>query len=279
MNESIFTFTNREISILLWFSLIAAWILSKREFRSSILSMVKQFLHPKIFAPFLLAAGYVALIVMGLERLGLWDPTLLKSTLIWGLGAGVVMFFNSPGINDGRKFFFKTITDTLKLIIVVEFVINFYVFPLIAELILVPVLSFLSIMLVVAESQRDKKYEPVKKALRWLVSFAGFVLLSFALWKLFSDTGAFFTSDNARQFLLPITMTFAFMPGIFVLALYSDYEWLFIRIDHFLGRGSNARVKLACFRKCLLSLSRVEAIASYLVRNLTTSTGQQSVMA
>lgn len=144
----------------------------------------------------------------------------------------MVTFFKVNNAKD-FQFFKEIIVDSVKWIVVIEFLINFYTFGLWTELILVPIIVFISI--IQAYSETDKKYEPVEKLFRNIISIIGLLLLIYIIYETVVKFQKTFTIQNLKSLLHPVIMTILFLPFAYMLALYMTYEVLFIRVD-FLAR-------------------------------------------
>jgi hypothetical protein len=270
---------NRELVIIFWSVVIIVFAATKKDVRKSFLLVLKQFFNPKIIVPLLISTTPVLLILYVMERLALWDNSSLKETIVWAIGAGIVMFFNSTSIKTGKELLKKSLKDSIKLVVLVEFIVNFYVFPIAVEFFLVPLITILVLMQTVAGFQKDKKYEPTKKFLGALVALIGLVLIIYACSELTDKPNEFFTWQNLKLLLLPIMLTIAYIPSVYLLALYGAYESLFIRIDFFLKeQSSTSKLKAACAKKCLLSVSRISKFTPYLVKNLMTEMTQDEAL-
>lgn len=270
---------NRELVIIFWSVVLTVFAVTKKDVRKSFLQLLKQFFNPKIIIPLLLSSTPVLLTLCVMERLNLWDSSSLKETIVWAIGAGIVMFFNSTSIKTGKDLLKKSLKDSIKLIIIVEFVVNFYVFPIAVEFLLVPLLTIIVLMQTVAIYQKDKKYEPTKKFLSALVAVAGLALIIYAFSELADNPKQFFTWQNLKLLLLPVMLTVAYIPSVYLLALYSAYESLFIRIDFFLKSQHNTtKLKAACAKKCMLSVSKVSKLTPYLIKNLITDMTQDEAL-
>ena len=152
----------------------------------------------------------------------------MSDTVIWFFGVAFVMLVNvNHAGEDG--YFKKIIIESIKLVVILEFVMNFYVFDLWAELILVPITVFLGALW--GYSSAFTKYERVEKILSTIMGLFGISFLVYAIYKIFTDLQGFLSVGTIRELLLPIVFTIAIFPVIYFLALYVSYELLFVRIN------------------------------------------------
>lgn len=156
--------------------------------------------------------------------------------------------FEVNQIANEPNFFKKAIKDNLKLLVISEFIINFYTFNILLELILVPILAFLIIMLVVAQS--DTKFEPVRKLLNFIFALIGFGLLFYASYKLKTDWQAFFNRNTLQDFIIPPILTLLYIPFLWFISIYIDYQSLYSRLPIFIKDSS---IRSYAKRKALLT--------------------------
>ena len=74
-------------------------------------------------------------------RVHAWDLSLLKDTLLWYFGVATVMFFSAHEATRGSRSFRSLVLKNLQFAIVLEFIVNLYVFNIFVELLLVPILG------------------------------------------------------------------------------------------------------------------------------------------
>jgi len=225
-------FNNREIAIAFWFMVFMIFVLLKKDVRSSVDNLFKVFFQNKIFVVFLIMTFYVISLLILLQKLGVWQFSLLKETIFWYLGVAVTSLFNANKVNEDRNYFKNIFKDNLRLIVILEFVTALYTFNLIVELIFIPIL--LLFVLVSAYSKAHKEYREVKKFTEWVFSFVGLIILIFALYKIMKDFNGFANITNLSNFLLPPILTFLFIPFMYLLALIITYEVFFVRMKFFI---------------------------------------------
>jgi hypothetical protein len=98
----------------------------------------------------------------------------------------------------------------VRFTIVIEFLVNLYVFPFVIELILMPIiLLFVGLQVVAAY---DPAQAPVRKVIDGVVATIGFVLLVCAAVAASRDPSGLFTRENAETLLIAPALTFAFVP-------------------------------------------------------------------
>lgn len=145
---------SRELAVGLWLLVLTIALVLYKPTRKSLQGIPKILLQKKILFVFLILAVYITLMLMGLEEVGIWDPSIhLADTIIWTATVALVMVMSIGDVSKEEKFFQKVVFDALKLTIVLEFIIGLYPFSLPVELLLVPVFFFLGAMLGLAGPQ------------------------------------------------------------------------------------------------------------------------------
>lgn len=261
MNFYIDTFNNREKAIIIWLLIFLVWALLQKNVRSSFLGVLKALFQKKILTALLAMLLYVGLVVFIFYKIQFWDVFLVKDTVFWVLGVAFILLMNASKPTQDEHYFRKILLDNLKLILMLEFIINFYTFNLWIELILMPLLFLIVGVGAVAESK--KEYMPVKKITDFILSFFGISLIIFTLFKIFGDYYSFVTTDNLRSFFLPFLLTLTYLPFLYLFTLLVAYENLFGSLDIFLKENKTLAnfAKRKIFRLCFFDLGKLNKFA------------------
>jgi hypothetical protein len=253
--------SNRELALGIWLIVGLTWAFARREVRESFGYVVRAFLHPKVSGVVLAAAAYTAGAVFLLRGASFWDGSMLKDTVIWFIGTAFIALMNTE--KKDSRFFRRVVDDGLKVVVLVEFVANLYVFPIYVELVLVPVVFFMVMMLAVAETKAE--LAPAKAFLERLLTVTGVVVLAFSIEHIVSDWNHVVTAATVRTLLLPPALTIMFVPFLYLFALISAYELVFMRVD-FALKHEDKRLAKETKRRILktagASLARVNLFAS-----------------
>lgn len=222
-------FNSREIAIGIWLFVLIVFLALKKSIREQFQWVWKAFFRRLILVPLGLMAGYIALVVFGLYKVGFWDYGLLKETILWSLSVAVVSLFRVSQITEDQSYFRNGIKDNFKVVAVLEFVVAFYTFSLWTELLIVPVITVLIMMQAVAETKED--YRPVEKLLGGFLSLFGVTLVAYATYRLVADFTTFAQTQTLTEFSLPVLLYLLFLPFLFMLNLYANYDNAFMRLD------------------------------------------------
>lgn len=257
MNFYLDLFNNREKAIIIWVLIVLVGALFHIGFRTSIFRVLGILFQKKIAVVLAAMLLYVSLLVLLFYKMRLWDVFLIKDTAFWILGVAFVLLLNADRATRDENYFKKIVLDNLKLILVLEFIVNLYVFSLWVEIILMPLLFVVIATGAVAEMKEEDI--SVKKVIDSILAILAVFLTIFALISILRDYQSFATIDNLRAFVLPPLLTLAYIPFLYLVALYMAYENLFVRLDIFWEKDKEL-VKFAKRRiliLCLINLGKL----------------------
>lgn len=268
-------FNNREYAIAIWLFVAALWLLPKQGVRKSVIGLARIIFGTKIFFFLLGLIAYVALLVLLLGKLHLWETQMLKETIYWFFGTAIVLFINITDAGKDEHFFRKKAVGTLGFAVALEFIIGLYAFSLPVELVLIPLLVLVACMIVVAEM--DPKYAQVKKLLEFIMSALGILLLMYTLIMIIRNAADFFTLATLRDFLLHPFLTIALLPFIYLLALYYTYESFFLRIKFAARENPEVAtfLKRKVFAICRMNLKKLNDVSKAITRHMWTLSNKE----
>ena len=213
---------NREISLLFWFIISLGWGLSNKDVRKALHNLLVAAFAKALVKMYGFMLAYILLCVYGLYEIGLWDFGLAKTTLIWIFSAALVTLFRHKQIREDPDYFKNAIKDNISLIVAIEFIVTFYSFHVLVELVFVPVS-----VIVVGVYTTAKLKEETKIVADFLdkasVPF-GFLVLAYAMHNLLAHAGEFFSVSTLTDFLIPIVLSILFLPFVYLVAVYASYE-------------------------------------------------------
>jgi hypothetical protein len=218
-------FDSREKAVALWGAAILTYAAVKGEgVAPSMVQVVRSLLAPKLLLLFGSAAVYCAALVFVADWLGFWHTTAVKETSYWFITGGAVLAGRGVGhaAPFDRAFYLKLIRHAIRFTIVVEFLINLYVFPFLAELVLVPFIVLFVGMQVVAAY--DDSVKAARKPIDVVLITMSLFLLIHAAVEAIADPGALFTRENLESVLIAPALTFAFIPFLAAWAWISRRE-------------------------------------------------------
>lgn len=268
MDTALSQFNNRDIALLAWIAVIVIALFIYPGTRKSLCSLLKLVFLTKIAIGVVAILTYVAIIVLAARGLGIWQWWMLKDTIWWFFGTALIVLFNINKSTAGEHYFRSNVFAGLKFSVVLGFILNLYVFNLVIEILLVPVLALLAMLVVVAGT--SKKYAEVKKLLDGVTALIGFGFAAYVLSRVLADFHNFATLRTLEDFLLPMALTIAVVPVIYAIALYAAYESLFVRIGFRIRANESlyGYAKRKVFSACLLRLSEVNRFSKDFVHKL-----------
>lgn len=226
------SFNNREKAIVVWLLLFFVWILFRKDTRIAVFNVLKVFFDKKIISIVLGMLLYTLLIVFSLYKLGIWDTFLLKDTVFWIIGTALVLLFSTNKATQNVSFFKKTVINAFKLVIILEFIINFYAFNFWVEMIFIPILVLIGGMSALSETKEE--YKTVKRFINSILAFIGFFLVIYAVGNVIANYQTFANLRNLNTLILPPLLTLFYIPYLYLFALVMAYETLFIRLGIFI---------------------------------------------
>jgi hypothetical protein len=194
------------------------------------MDFLKLLINPTIGTILFIMIVYVFGLLLVLCKFDLFDTSQIKDIIFWFITVAIILLFTVNKADD-TKFFKDILIESCKWTIALEFVLNFYTFNLILELLLMPFLIILALAQAIAET--DDKYSQVRKLIQNVLSIIGLILIAYTTFKTFINFKDFFTINNLLSFLLPPIMTVLLIPYLYFLALYMKYETLFLQIRLF----------------------------------------------
>ncbi|MGY6277852.1 hypothetical protein [Methylomonas sp. MgM2] len=262
---------NREIATTIWMLLFAAWAFSKKEVRSSFGSVLDAFAKKVILVPFSLLIIHTLASVWVLSQIGIWNSAQIKNTFLWFIGVAAVSFFRINKIADDPHYFQNAIKDNIKLIVFIEFLVTFYTFNLVVEIVFVPFMALIGALLAV--SQTDEKYILVQKALSKLIEIIGISIIIYTSYRLIVDFNDFAQVQTVLDFFVPIALSIFLLPLIYIFHVYMVYEGVFVRMQFsikdeklrtYAKRSSiiNYKLDLSALRRWADALNREDIVVS-----------------
>jgi hypothetical protein len=220
--------SDRDLALLIWLVIAALFALSRRGGRHGIASILRAF-WGKVAVIAAVFAAYIAAGVLVAERIGIWTTGLTKDTVAWYLIPGMALLFGFTRAYEGRRYYGRTILSVIGLTAVVGFYVNLAAFPLWIELLLLPVLVLLGALSAVAGLKPETMV--AKRMADGLLGLLGVAMLVGTWAYLVGHSTSFDAVDAAQSFALPVWLTLASLPFIFLFSLYANYETAFVRID------------------------------------------------
>lgn len=261
MTEFYKQLSNREISILIWsFVIFVVLIIRSKGIFGKLLDVIKA-LFSKKFIPFYITfLVYFFIIIFLLNRFSIWEFSLYKDFIYWFLTTGIILFFKANNLNT-IKDFVKVVLTATSLTIILEFIVGFYNFSLVWELILIPIVTFISLLsLTVEMKNNDPNTKVVANILKGILTIIGFGILIYGIYQLTTNYTDFFTLSNLKSFLLPPILTLLFLPLIYFTVLYIKYEIAFMNLRRydFLSDERKKKIRISILKYANINFNYIE---------------------
>lgn len=165
--------------------------------------------------------------------------------------------------SDNREAIFTAILiDNIKVIAIIEFLVNTYTFSLLAEIAIIPAVTFIAIL--DAVSKLDKKYSVVTRITGWLLALLGTTILVLSAVKAISDYRNLLSFESLRAFVLPFLLSLLLFPFVYAMLLITTYELVFVRLR--IGRSKDKTLIRYAKRKIIRHLGfNLKQLRSFLV--------------
>lgn len=260
-----FTLTTRDIAAVIWLVIAVAAILLMPGVRRSLGGAARSLLP--FVLPLALFAGWMTLVIVLVNRLGVWNWSLLKETLIWFAVSGLALFFRFMRPATEKRFFVNAALDALRVGVFLEYYLNVVAFDLWVELILLPAFVFLGLLSIVAGMKEATRQVAIFVNVLLLLMVAG-VAVAVGV-QLAADWQSRDVLEELRTFLLPLALTITALPFIAWFSLFAAYHDAFIRMRSRDGRGASWKTKLALVSKFHVNVRALHRFAGFWPRRLS----------
>ncbi|MFN3230943.1 MAG: hypothetical protein ACE363_02155 [Alphaproteobacteria bacterium] len=251
-------FSTRELALGVWLCALAVFAMAHDTIRPLAVGLFKNAFHKTLWPFYVVTLLYVICMVIVLWAIGLWNQSHIKGTIFWTLSVALVSLFRLPDKAEDFSYFRQVVIDSFKLIVVLEFIVSSYTLEFWAELLVIPVSTFLVAM---AEFSRGKPdYKIVHSLFENLLVALGLLLIGHALYQLYVDIRAFASLKNLSDFSLPPILTLLYLPYLYCISIYTIYKTVFSalarRIPNRAVRKYAKRKSLGAFRNNIELLMR-----------------------
>lgn len=215
-------FNSRELALLTWIAIGVAAILLSEKIRPSALAVLRALFQHKIVAVLGSAAIYTGLCVWLLAEIGAWNWANLKTTIFWYVGTAFAAMADVRKLEQGPVTLFAIAKDTFAMSAAILFLATMETLPFWAEFVMLPVLTVLGAMVVMAE--RDPEHHIIIAPINTLLTLAGLYVLGYSLYQVILGWQGIDTAFQVREFAVPILLTLMFLPFLYGLMIYMGVE-------------------------------------------------------
>lgn len=225
------TVNTREAAAAFWLVIIAALIVFHRSTRPSVTGVLKTLAKPLLLAPLAIAALYAAAEIMALQRVGLWSAINLKTTILWLATFAFVTMFEVATAKDPPASLGKITRDVVSITVVLVFIVGLYTFPLIVELIALPLVTVIALTGEVAKHRSE--HAAAARLLSCMTTAIGLSYVGFSLLKTVEQWQKVATWATVSEFIVPVLLSLGFLPFLYGWRTHVAYNSMFTTIGIF----------------------------------------------
>jgi hypothetical protein len=222
-------FTTRELALFSWLFIIIIWLFLKKSRRHSLKDVFKKALTKKLVIVYLLMLSWITLSVYILMKVHIWDWNQLKTTILWAISYAFVGLVSINKILKSKAYFKDAAKELLTFSVVLEILVGFHTFSYWIEMILIPIATILTGCIVYAGNKVE--YAPVKKLFNSLLAFMGLVIIGFSIYWVITNFKHFAAINTFMDTIISSLLTLLFLPFLYILTLYMQYETGFIGLE------------------------------------------------
>lgn len=249
--------STREWATLIWGCIFMLYVLCHREIRKSLWNVIVIFFDKKLRILWEIILLYVLTITMVFCYLPIWENIYIKDIIIWFLFSGLIYCMNAVSSEADETYIKKILKDNLKFTMILEFFMSTFTFNIWIELAIIPVITIITVMNVIAE--RKEEYKSVHKLLDSILAIAGFWIFYETIKIGINEYKQLNIINTLVSFMIPIVYLILIIPLEYLLELYSKYEVLFLRMTFKEEKDKRIRLhhRTAIFRECNFSVRKI----------------------
>lgn len=249
--------STREWATLIWGCIFMLYVLCHREIRKSLWNVIVIFFDKKLRILWEIILLYVLTITMVFCYLPIWENIYIKDIIIWFLFSGLIYCMNAVSSEADETYIKKILKENLKFTMILEFFMSTFTFNIWIELAIIPVITIITVMNVIAE--RKEEYKSVHKLLDSILAIAGFWIFYETIKIGINEYKQLNIINTLVSFMIPIVYLILIIPLEYLLELYSKYEVLFLRMTFKEEKDKRIRLhhRTAIFRECNFSVRKI----------------------
>ena len=249
--------STREWATLIWGCIFMLYVLCHREIRKSLWNVIVIFFDKKLRILWEIILLYVLTITMVFCYLPIWENIYIKDIIIWFLFSGLIYCMNAVSSEADETYIKKILKDNLKFTMILEFFMSTFTFNIWIELAIIPVITIITVMNVIAE--RKEEYKNVHKLLDSVLAIAGFWIFYETIKIGINEYKQLNIINTLVSFIIPISYLILIIPLEYALELYSKYELLFLRMTFKEEKDKKTKIRhrVAVICSCRISVRRV----------------------
>lgn len=249
--------STREWATLIWGFLFLIYIVCHKKMRNYLWKAVVLFFDKKLRILWEIILVYVFIITTIFYHSSIWENIYIKDIIIWFLFSGLIYCMNAVSSEADEKYIQKVLKDNLKFTMFIEFFMSTFTFNIWVELALIPIITIITAMNVIAE--RKDEYKSVHKLIDVVLAIIGFWILYETIQIGIKEYRELNIVNTLVSFMIPIVYLVLIIPLEYGLELFSKYESLLLRMTFKEENDKKIRIRhrIAIFGACRFSVRRV----------------------
>ena len=249
--------STREWATLIWGCIFMLYVLCHREIRKSLWNVIVIFFGKKLRILWEIILLYVLTITIVFCYLPIWENIYIKDIIIWFLFSGLIYCMYAVSSEADETYIKKILKENLKFTMILEFFMSTFTFNIWIELAIIPVITIITVMNVIAE--RKEEYKSVHKLLDSVLAIAGFWIFYETIKIGINEYKQLNIINTLVSFMIPIVYLILIIPLEYLLELYSKYEVLFLRMTFKEEKDKRIRLhhRIAVLRECNFSVRKI----------------------
>lgn len=253
-----YALSNRDLASITIIGVFSIYFMSFKSIRQGTFQIIKTTLSPKIIIPYSLQILCIIFACYILHLVGMWRTEYLKDVIYYSVAAFPLLWqvikFSS------QQDFSNLLLKQVKFSALMSAYLNIYTFGYIAELVLQT--FFVVSVFITLEIQRNQKNVSSIKLLGCIDKskvILGIGIFIFVLYKTFTQSTILIMEGFLQSVALPIILTIAIIPYLYLVTIYSTYEVWFVRLYWSVGKNKEEcklRKKIL-FHACGLNLHKI----------------------
>lgn len=220
---------SRELALLILGAIFFAWMISRRSIRGALGILASSFVLTRLLPMFVVLGLNALAVVWLIGEAGFWERTSWDVVVLWYLGAGFETFRALGDAPREPHYVRKILAKGLGAGFVITTFVNLQPFGLVAELIAIPLVIFVS--LVAAFAGQNPEQQVVAKMGNFALKSFGAFLILYGSWKLITNFSTIDWADVAREFAVPVLLSVGTLPYFCGLRLQLGISELFIDVN------------------------------------------------
>lgn len=221
--------TSRELAIVIWITIILIYFMTKKEIRQSFFDVLKIFFGGKLIMIWSIYIFYVFILSLLFTLLPFWDNIFIKDILVWTIFSGIIDYMNAFSREADETYIKKIIKEKFKLIIILECIMNTFTFNIIFELLYIPIITIIALMSYIAE--KEIKNQEIQKFFDIILVIIGVIFIYKTIKVGIIEYKNLNKWNTFISFTISIVYLIFTLPLIYLIQLYSNYEFIFTRMS------------------------------------------------